>query len=389
MPSPKRNSTGLVIFAAASLLLVVLAVRLSHHESGHSLPTPAHALPAPPVASSFQAVVPISANPPGLEGSVLRKMETFSRSAPDAATAGKYLAELRAEMESMPKGKAVLAIRQFLDSKGDTPTHLGFKVGGGGWLDAAPTLRTFLLDELARVDLAAAADYARVILAGLDSPDEWAEALRGLALGDSSAKARALLAQKTTRMIQYAPWQQNPSAGFLEAFDVAVYLGGTDLLPTLSDLVRQQDNPAVAHASFLALDRLVINNPATELAALEATPDLMQGREATRADYFARADVRDPQQRQVLESYLLNPAMTPSELQTFAGIYPNANYMISLNLLTQTPTPDHNSLTSRDAESLAVAQQWMADPRFAGLVPVLQRITSRLQRFVQQASHGP
>jgi hypothetical protein len=289
----------------------------------------------------------------------------------------------------MPKEAAVSAIRQYLDSKADATTHLGFKVGGGGWLDEAPTLRTFLLDELARLDPAAAADYARVILGGMDSPDEWAVALRDLAAGDSSADGRALLEQKTAQMLQYAPWQQNPSAGYLEAFDVAVYLGGTNLLPALSGLVRQQDNPALAHASYLAMDRLVINNPATELAALEAAPELMQGREATRADFFARADVGDPQQRQVLESYLLNPAIAQSELQTFAGVYPNANYMISLNLLTPTPTPGREALVSRDAQSLAVAQQWLADPRFAGLGPVLQRIVSRLQMFVQQASQGP
>src|SRR5208283_1745543 len=99
---------------------------------------------------------------------------------------------------------------------------------------------------------------------------------------------RGLLEQKTAQMLECAPWQQSPSVGYLEAFDVAVYLGSTDLLPTLSSLVRNQDNPAVAHASFLALDRLVINNPTMMLSALEAAPDLMQGREATRADFFAR-----------------------------------------------------------------------------------------------------
>ena len=149
--------------------------------------------------------------------------------------------------------------------------------------------------------------------------------------------------------------------------------------------MRKQDNPAIAHASYLALDRLVIANPATTLAALEAAPDWMQGREATRADYFARADVRDPAQRQVLESYLLNPSLSASELQTFTGIYPNANYMVSPNLLTQANTPNRDSLVNRDAQSLAIAQQWMADPRFSNLQPALQKITSRLQGFVQQA----
>ena len=318
----------------------------------------------------------------------LTRMRDALRMATNGAQARGDLAEWRGKLEAMPKADAVKAIREYLDSKQDGATHLGFKVASNGWLDEAPTLRTFLLDELARIDPAAAADYAKVILAGMDSPDEWAVALRNLASGDPSADGRSLLEQKTQTLLQYAPWQENPSVGYLEAFDVAVYMGGTNLLPTLSDLVRKQDNPAIAHASYLALDRLVINNPTAVLSALAADPEWMQGREATRADYFARADVRDPQQRQILESYLLNPALSASELQTFAGVYPSANYMISANLLTPANTPNHDSLVSRDAQSLAVEQQWMADPRFASLQPALQRMAARLQGFVQQENQG-
>jgi hypothetical protein len=57
-------------------------------------------------------------------------------------------------------------------------------------------------------------------------------------------------------------------------------------------MVRQRDKPAVAHAAFLALDRLVIIKPATELHSLEAAPDLMEGRESTREDYFATSAKR-------------------------------------------------------------------------------------------------
>ena len=151
-------------------------------------------------------------------------------------------------------------------------TGKGFKIGKHGFLTEAPTLRAFLLDYLAQIDPAAAAEYARVILNSKDSPDEWALALRNLALGDPSAGARALLEQKTGELLQYAPWQQSPSAGYLEAFDVPVYLGDSQWLPTLSGLIRLPDNSAVAHAAFLATDRLVINNPATMLAALAADP---------------------------------------------------------------------------------------------------------------------
>ena len=142
----------------------------------------------------------------------------------------------------------------------------------------------------------------------------------------------------------------------------------------------------MAHASYLALDRLVINNPTATLTALLADPSLMQGREATRADYFARADVGDPQQRQILENYLLNPQISPAEIATFAGIFPNANYMISPNLLTQTQTPNHDALVNRDAASLNVVQQWLADPRFAQLHPSLEKTEMRLAGYVQQES---
>lgn len=346
----------------------------------------------PMVAAKGSISQPVVSNmigrvPDGFEEELLQlcgPMKSFS----DAKAARIRLAELRKKLSVMPDVAAADAIRKFLYSKADAATHLGFKLASNGSLDEAPTLRTFLLDELGRLDPAAAAKYSKIILASMDSPDEWAVALRNLAAGDSIAEGRALLAQKTLQMLAYVPWQQNPSAGYLEAFDVAVYLGGTDLLPTLSDLIRQKDNPAVAHASFLALDRLVINNPGTVLSALEAAPDLMQGRESTRADYFARADVRDPQQRQILENYLLNPAISAAEINTFAGVYPNANFMISHNLLTQTITLDRESLINRDAQSLTVAQEWLANPRFANLRPELERVIQRLQGFVAQASRG-
>jgi len=210
-----------------------------------------------------------------------------------------------------------------------------------------------------------------------------------LARGDTSADGRALLEEKTREMLQYEPWQQNPSVGFLEAFDVTVFLGGTNLLPALSDFVRRKDDPAVAHASFLALDRLIINDPVTTLMALQAAPDRMEGREQTRANFFARADVRDPRQRQILEEYLSNSKLSAAELETFAGIFPNANFMISANLLTQPHTLDGATLAARDGESLRVVQQWLADPRFAKQRPVLQKISRRLEEFARQSNRVP
>jgi hypothetical protein len=298
------------------------------------------------------------------------------------------LADLRSQLSTATTNDATTELRRFLDSGKDAATGRGFKIGNAGFLDEAPTLRTWLLDYLGRIDPQAAADYARVVLSSKRSADEWAIALRCLAMGDTTGEGHALLAQKTGELLAEQTWQQNPSAGYLEAFDTAVYLGGTNLLPSLTDLVRKKDNPAVAHAAYLTLDRLTINQPRETLAALLNSPGLMAGREDTRANYFARIDSRDPAQRQVLETYLLLPEISAAELDRFAAIYPNANYMVSLNLLTPVATPDREWLVGRDEAALQAVNEWLADPRFARAIPQLNRIRQRLETFMRQANAG-
>lgn len=294
------------------------------------------------------------------------------------------LARLREVLQSGNTNEMSLAIRRLLDGKTDAVTGQGFKIGGGGSLIEAPTLRTLLLDQLAVIDPAAAATYARTILNSSTSPDEWAVALRNLARGDTSVEAHTLLETKTGELLRNEAWQREASVGYLEAFDTAVHLGGTTLLPPLTELVSKKDNQAVAHAAFLTLDRLVINQPAQTLAVLNEHPEWMTGREETRANYFARADVGDAVQRQLVESYLLDAARGPAELQAFAGVFPNANFMISHNLLTSNATLDGATLARRDAASLEVVNQWLNDPRFEKLRPQLEKMKARLNEFTKK-----
>ena len=174
----------------------------------------------------------------------------------DLKGAASALDELRKTLPALKSEEAVKRILALLESGTDASTGLGFTLQRDGFLAEAPTLRVFLLDYLAQVDRASAADYAEKILADMDSPDEWAVALRNHAAGRDTPAGRAFIEDKMRAMLQHEQWQAQASAGFLEAFDVAVWLGGTNLMPALTTLVRQQDNRAVAHASYLALDRL-------------------------------------------------------------------------------------------------------------------------------------
>jgi hypothetical protein len=352
----------------------------------HSEATPAAVTTSEPTPAPTKApakLSPLAAASAKLDAS----LRALANASPDEAR--RILAELRAYLTSLPPDVAKAALQTFLGQGQDAATRLGFSIEKDGHLKEAPTLRVWLLDCLSAVDKQAAADYAKTILASSASADEWAICLRDFASVRNSPDDVAFVQNKIREMLGNPDWLKNPSSGFLEAFDAIVYTHGDDFTPDLAKLVTDKDNRAVAHAAYLTLDRLVIQDPATVLAQLESNPQMMEGREATRANYFARADVRDQQQLSVLETYLLDPARTPQELQTFAGLYPSANYMISNNLLTPTATPTRDDLVAQDRQTLQQVDQWLADPRFANLAPQLQKIRSRVATFVQQANNQP
>ena len=301
--------------------------------------------------------------------------------------ARRTLGELKAQMEAMPREQSVAAIRAALASGRDAETGLGFKIGAGGALSEAPSLRVFLLDELARLNPAAAAELARSILATKTSADEWAVALRNLARVQNTEADRTFLQGKMRELLTHEPWQKEASAGYLEAFDVAVHLRSASLAPELSELLRRKENDqrAAAHAAFLALDRLAIADPVPLLSRLTDEPALMQGREATRAGYLARADVSDPAQRAIVERYLMDASRPAEELKSFAGVFPNGNFMISQNLLTTVATPDRATQLARDQAALRVVNEWLADARFAGIRATLEQMRTRLESFLRQS----
>src|ERR1051325_4575270 len=67
------------------------------------------------------------------------------------------LVHLRETIATGSTIEVVAAMRALLESRTDASTGQGFKIGGGGSLLEAPTLRTWLLDQLGQLDPAAAA----------------------------------------------------------------------------------------------------------------------------------------------------------------------------------------------------------------------------------------
>ncbi len=296
------------------------------------------------------------------------------------------LRELRDRLGALPPESAIRIVTTFFASQQDAGTQLDFTLAQGGKLADAPTLRVFLLDYLGQIDAQAARELAVQVLGTKSSPDEWAVSLRNYAWADPSAESHAFLRERTRELIRNDAWREKPSVGYLEAFDVIVHTQDFDLVPDLAKLARDRDSRGVAYAAYLTLDRLTLAAPARALAPLVDRPELMTGREKTRANFVARADVRDPEQAMIVERYLIDEGRTAEELETFSGIFPNANYMVSNNLLTPTVTLSRNELMQRDQASLTKVGEWLNDPRFERLRPHLTIIQDRLRTFVSQTS---
>src|SRR5262245_2638603 len=134
--------------------------------------------------------------------------------------ARKILAGLRAYLASLPPEFASAVITDFLsDATRDAATQIGFSVGKKGFLDGHPSLRIALLDWLGQIQPAQAGAVAARILAAPTHPDEWAVCLRNYARAYSDPESREFLRAKTEELIRNPAWRDNPSVGFLEAFD--------------------------------------------------------------------------------------------------------------------------------------------------------------------------
>ena len=306
----------------------------------------------------------------GRIGAVMAKLRGSAATAAD-------LAMLKHALFADPAA-GIAAIREFLATNEDAATGQPFTVGPGGLLDGAPTLRIFLLDVLGQLSRQVGggdgAEVAREILSKKDSPDEWALALRNVAWDEP--KALPFLAAKMHEMLEYEPWTATPTSGFLEAFDVVVHTRDASFVPALSAFAGG-DNPPLQRAATVALDRLAESSPLAVMQYLNTNPGTIADLPFVRADYFAKADLGDVQQRNAVETYLDRADVSVEEKTKFLHAVASPGSFVSDSLLATSPPPDNAA--ARYAGIAAAAAEWTRANRFPSLSAhvgwLLQRAT--------------
>lgn len=286
---------------------------------------------------------------------------------------------LRQELLNADPQQATAAIRAFLDSGRDIETRQEFMIGEGGVLAGAPTMRTLLLDVLGQISRktrsSAAAEVSRSILEKKDSPDEWAVAMRNVGWHDP--KSKPYLAGKFREMLTHEPWTTQPSAGFLESFDVAVFSGDPALVPDLSNIL-SGENEELRRAAAVALDRLSAMAPLQVMSHLNANPTELADRPFLRADYYAKTDLSNPAQRQALETYLArNDVSLPEKTKLLKALATPASF-VSDNLLTSTPSAPVDDSPFRTQQLSQTLDQWLQQNRFPELQGEMGQLRQRV-----------
>lgn len=254
----------------------------------------------------------------------------------DRAAAYAILRRLRETLHAIPddeEAAAAAAIVAFLKTGEDAPTGLPFVVGADGMMDAVPTFRNALLDLLPSLDPLAALAVARELLDRKADADEYAMALRNLAWNDLDGDLRAELDRRFADMLKQ-PWFDQPSGGFLEAFDIAVELGSASSFGQMTEAARKAmsgSNSLVSRAAFMSMDRLILRAPQLLENAL-ADPGWLDFAPEQRASLVSRLDLTRPGAETLFLRYL--ERAQPEELDYFADLFPNGNYLHGHRLVT-------------------------------------------------------
>ncbi len=293
----------------------------------------------------------------------------------DPEAALEILRLLREGTRQRPEDASAAAILDFLKTGEDAPTKLAFVVGPDGMMETVPSLRTALLDLLPSLDPVSALRLARELMDKRTSPDEYALSLRNLAWNDLNGDLRTELTGRFMDLLD-TPWVNQPAAGLLESFDIAVEAGGSGVFDKLVSLTRGS-NAALKQAAFISLDRMILRDPG--LLAAAADPAWMDFAPNQRASLLSRLDITQPDQRALFSRYLAS-THAGGELDYFAKIFPNGNYLYGHRLVTTDDlTPTIDEVIAKDAAVLGELDALEASVPEQGKAAIM-KIRQRLEK---------
>jgi hypothetical protein len=302
--------------------------------------------------------------------------------------ASSFIAELEAQLNAQLAADSARLIRELLESGVDAVTHQPFKIGPGGNLSTAPTFRVWLLDQFGRRSALEAAAYSSRIYETSTSADEWALALRNDWRVAVQAGRISEVRMRVLELLGNQSWAENPSVGFLEAFDVAVVSMAWEAIPRFEGWISEGKSKALLNGSWLALDRLAQEAPTDFSAQLIRNPNWLGSQPKLRAGLMARANLAVEPERLSVEAYLSRSDLSEPEVRRFFELFPNVNGTFSHNLVSEPRLVSLVEAAHRDRAALQGVRSWLGTPNFSKWRLYLTAAESRLVEACASAERG-
>ena len=327
---------------------------------------------------------PGRSRPAGATANLIK--DAVARMDPGQPEANRWqLAALRDQLRKLPPGEAARQLRVFLDTGADAATGLRLRVGRGGMLETAPTLRVAALDWLAEFSPEAAVEAAKQVFAGSNSADEWALALRNYY--QKTQMADAYFKARVAEALGREGWLQQPSAGLAESVDFPVAIGGADGYGILKALL--QNSEQLRRPALAALDAWVMEERHTAITLLAAEATAPGGLdENSRAALLSRADLRDDAQRAAIQSYLESPGVPQEAKAEFLRQFPNHSMILGYHLVTTVHLMPLGESAAVDLAALDFVEKLTKAGTLPDLGKELAACHERLTEYVASARRG-
>ena len=326
---------------------------------------------------------PVIHSPDPVLRAELQSLQASLAAQPGRQETLRILQEFSARWLAFQPEATASAVLEFLQTGQDLPTGLDFVVGEGG-LEEWPSLRTFLLELLGKMNPEMANLYAlETVIPEKKSAAEYAVALQILWNHGGAEKATSELASAWLGLLQQPDWAARTDAAWLESLDFATRI------PEVAPVFLETATAWLAQGSAarfkigalpLLCERMMLSQPRETLDLLVARPDLLgQGQgPSLRAEIFARTDPRDPGQTADLEQYLARLTPGGRETEKFFRSFPMRNYGLAPALSGIPDVPEAAVLREQTQAALAWCETAILNPRLASHRQNLLNLRQRL-----------
>lgn len=296
------------------------------------------------------------------------------------------IARLRAVWVNGAKDFTEVVVAE-LESGFNQATGLPFIVGYEGI--AVPTsYRVFLLDILADIDPARAAELSKAVLNDSSNLDEWSVALRNIAR-ESVGKENSFLRQKVAELIRNPAWSAERSRAYLESFDLVPGVKQYELIPDLVRMLSNVEAPLdLQKASWLALERFSIVSGAAFVSYVLDTGLAPSVPPYILANFVSRLDPNKPSDGDILTRYAAAVSSQDKSWKEFVAMFPLHSLPVGPALITGVQPKPLVASAKQDLAALKLVEAWLIREDFQNKHADLLSMQERILENVESAKRG-